>query len=55
MSNEHEVPAAIRYVVDDIALAVEQFLDLVQRVWPGTYHLALAQQALRRTTNITAW
>ena len=48
------MPADIRYVVDDEGLAVEPFLDLVQRVWPGTYDPALTGQALRRTINITA-
>lgn len=55
MSDEHAMPAEMRYVVDDEGLAVEPFLGLVQRVWPGIYDQTLTGQALRRTINITAW
>ena len=55
MSNERAMPADTRYVVDDEGLAIEPFLDLVRRVWPGTYDPTLTGQALRRTTNVTAW
>ena len=55
MRNEQTVPPPIRYVANDVALAVEPFLALVQRVWPGHYDSNLAQQALRRTINVTAW
>ncbi|MBI4306435.1 MAG: GNAT family N-acetyltransferase [Chloroflexi bacterium] len=45
----------MRYVVNDTALEATDFLDLAQRVWPGDYESALADQALRRTLNVTAW
>ena len=45
----------IRYVVDDATLTADQFLTLVQRVWPGEYDPVLTQGALRKTLNITAW
>lgn len=45
----------IRFKVDDSALQADLFLDLTQRVWPGDYDFELAQKALARTLNITAW
>lgn len=35
-------------------LSAEEFLDLAQRVWPRDYSPSLAQEALRRTINLTA-
>jgi ribosomal protein S18 acetylase RimI-like enzyme len=55
VNTEQALPVPVRYVVNDEGLPIEAFLDLVQRVWPGSYLPALAQQALRRTVNITAW
>jgi ribosomal protein S18 acetylase RimI-like enzyme len=42
------------YKTDDQQLASDEFLDLVQRVWPGEYDPKRVQEALRRTINITA-
>ncbi len=55
MSDEQEMPAAMRFAANEVALTVEPFLALVQRVWPGVYDPDLAQRALRRTINVTAW
>lgn len=35
-------------------LQAAEFIDLVQRVWPGTYDPILTQQALERTLNLVA-
>jgi ribosomal protein S18 acetylase RimI-like enzyme len=45
----------IRFKIDDRDLPAALFLDLAQRVWPGNYDAELAQQALDRTLNISAW
>jgi ribosomal protein S18 acetylase RimI-like enzyme len=45
----------IQYIVDDKDLNVNDFLDLVQRVWSGNYNKELADQAIKCTRNITAW
>jgi GNAT superfamily N-acetyltransferase len=45
----------IRFVVEDVELAADDFLKLAQRVWPGNYDRALVEEALRRTVNVTAW
>jgi ribosomal protein S18 acetylase RimI-like enzyme len=45
----------IQYRVDDRDLDATAFLDLAQRVWPGTYNAEHTQAALQRTFNITAW
>src|SRR5689334_10199124 len=45
----------IRYKADDQTVPISRFLGLAQRVWPRDYHAGLAQQALRRSLNITAW
>ena len=45
----------IRYKADDQTVPISRFLGLAQRVWPRDYNADLAQQALRRTLNITAW
>jgi ribosomal protein S18 acetylase RimI-like enzyme len=37
------------------AFSVDQFLALVQRVWPREYSLPDATAALQRTINIGAW
>ena len=45
----------IHFKTDDSELPAAIFLDLAQRVWPRDYNAELAQQALSRTLNITAW
>lgn len=53
--DEREAAGRIRYDANDEGLAVERFLALVQRVWPGIYDSELTRLALRRTINVTAW
>ena len=48
-------PQPVQFRVDDRALQAAVFLDLVNRVWPGSYDLKRTEQALARTLNITAW
>jgi ribosomal protein S18 acetylase RimI-like enzyme len=43
---------AIRY---DDGVRPDEFLELGQRVWPGSYGLAEVTTALQRTTNLGAW
>jgi len=45
----------IKYVIDDRQLAAEVFLDLAQKVWPGSYNKEMTQNALGKTVNVTAW
>jgi len=45
----------IHFKINDRDLSATLFLDLAQRVWPGNYDTELAEQALARTLNITAW
>ena len=45
----------ITYVNDDTDLAAEQFLALVDRVWPGNYDDEPTADAIDRTLNVTAW
>lgn len=45
----------ITYRVPDPHLDAAAFLELVQRVWPGSYDGALLAAALTKTTNSTAW
>ena len=45
----------MEYIVDDRALSAEQFLELVNQVWPGDYDAEKTGAALGRTLNITAW
>ena len=45
----------IHFKTDDSELPAAIFLNLAQRVWPRDYNAELAQQALSRTLNITAW
>ena len=46
--------STIDFRVEDQALVAPEYLRLAQQVWPGTYSLALIEEALRRTINITA-
>ncbi|MEO0470807.1 MAG: GNAT family N-acetyltransferase [Bacteroidota bacterium] len=39
----------------DSHLAVRDFLNLVQKVWPGAYNPNKAATALENTQNFTAW
>lgn len=43
------------YAVNDSLLKTEDYLDLVQDVWPGSFSFSLTEQALTKTVNITAW
>jgi predicted GNAT family N-acyltransferase len=45
----------IKYVIDDRLLTAQDFLNLAQKVWPGSYNGAMTQNALDKTMNITAW
>jgi ribosomal protein S18 acetylase RimI-like enzyme len=45
----------IQYKIDDRSLPASLFLRLAQRVWPRDYDPELAEQALHRTFNVTAW
>jgi hypothetical protein len=45
----------IRYQADGHELPASLFLALAHRVWPRQYNGDLANEALRRTLNITAW
>ena len=45
----------IRYKVNDRKLSAEEFLALVQKVWPGDYNPEYVEEALSKTINITAW
>src|SRR5687767_3197714 len=45
----------IHFKIDDRDLPATLFLGLAQRVWPRKYDTQLAQWALERTLNITAW
>jgi len=47
--------AHIEYRAPDEMLDSALFLDLAQRVWPGTYQAGRVAEALKRTINITAW
>jgi len=55
MQEESREQTSIQFCVDDRALTTAMFLDLVNRVWPGSYDSARTEQALSRTLNITAW
>lgn len=45
----------INYITDDNDLTVDQFLALVDRVWPGDYDREKTAAAIARTLNVTAW
>ena len=45
----------MEYIVDDRALSAEQFLELVNQVWPGDYDAERTRTALTRTLNLTAY
>jgi len=45
----------ITYIKDDENLSAKEFLELVQKIWPGEYSLEYTQKALKKTINITAW
>lgn len=44
----------IDYVVNDKSMTAEQFLEMVNQVWPGSYDMELTRTALSKTRNITA-
>jgi ribosomal protein S18 acetylase RimI-like enzyme len=45
----------IEYKEDDKDLNANQFLELAQEIWPGSYHEGCTKAALEKTINITAW
>lgn len=45
----------MEYKVDDQKLAVEMFIPLANRIWPGDYDMEDTQTALAKTLNITAY
>ena len=45
----------ITYTCDDTNVSVDQFLELVDRVWPGNYDRKKTAAAIDRTVNVTAW
>lgn len=40
---------------DDTTVSVDQFLELVDRVWPGDYDRPKTAAAIESTVNVTAW
>ncbi|MGE0623221.1 MAG: GNAT family N-acetyltransferase [Pseudomonadales bacterium] len=44
----------LTYTVGDSTLTSREFIDLVQRVWPGEYDASATASALTRTINVTA-
>ncbi len=46
---------AIEFRQPDTELSADEFLDLVQRVWPGEYESGPTETAIERTINVTAW
>ena len=45
----------MEYRIDDKRLTASVFLPFVNQVWPGDYDIEEAQNALSKTTNITAY
>src|SRR5690554_4039797 len=45
----------VAFKINDKDLKANIFLELVQRVWPGTYSEQFTDEALGITINITAW
>ncbi len=45
----------MEYIVDDKALQAPEFIEFVNRVWPGEYDPDRTQAALSKTMNITAY
>lgn len=49
------LPMNLKYIPNDQSLTPDDFLDLAQNVWPGTYNSSLTEEALQKTINVTAW
>ena len=45
----------MEYRIDDKRLTASVFLPFVNQVWPGDYDIEETQNALSKTTNITAY
>jgi ribosomal protein S18 acetylase RimI-like enzyme len=45
----------IIYKENDKEIKADQFLELANVVWPGSYHEGWTKEALEKTINITAW
>ena len=45
----------MEYRVNDTRLAAVEFISFVNQIWPGNYDLEKADQALKKTLNITVY
>lgn len=45
----------MEYKIDDKELKAPQFIEFVNKVWPGNYNINKTQDALSKTLNITAY
>ncbi|MBY6037613.1 GNAT family N-acetyltransferase [Fictibacillus nanhaiensis] len=45
----------MQYSVDDHLFTAQDYLSLVNDIWPGEYDEKFVSIALQQTTNITAW
>lgn len=45
----------MEYKIDDKVLKASQFIEFVNKVWPGNYDISKTQDALSKTLNITVY
>ena len=45
----------MEYRIDDKTIKAAEFIEFVNKVWPGEYDLVKTQDALSKTLNITAY
>lgn len=45
----------MEYKIDDKMLKAPEFIEFVNKVWPGNYDMSKSQDALSKTLNITAY
>ena len=45
----------MEYKADDKQLDAAKFLDLAEKVWPGSYDIVKTAEAVSKTVNITAY
>ena len=45
----------MEYKIDDKGLKASQFIEFVNKVWPGNYDISKTQDALSKTLNITVY
>ena len=45
----------MEYKIDDKMLKAPEFIEFVNKVWPGNYDISKSQDALSKTLNITAY